>query len=279
MGLLHSLQSKLEFAGCTSPQFRSNTGLGRIAVAAFGLGIVLGMHLTILVYLVAQQAVAAFRGEGALASSALLWCIHIVSLTMFHFMEFFTTALFKPESVSYDAFIINHSTMYTAAILAAWAEFWLESWLFPTFKPSWAGIAAVGLVLVVLGQSFRVSAMWTCQSHFNHQIMVEKEEQHRLVTHGVYTYLRHPSYFGWFWWSVGTQVLLLNPVCVVGYAVSSWSFFNGRIPFEEDLLREFYPDEYQAYMNRTYIGIPFIVNDRRPQGGDRASDPSLKKQQ
>lgn len=40
-----------------------------------------------------------------------------------------------------------------------------------------------------------------------------------MVTSGMYTYLRHPGYFGWFLWSVGTQVLLCNPICAVAFAV------------------------------------------------------------
>lgn len=34
----------------------------------------------------------------------------------------------------------------------------------------------------------------------------QREDSHQLVTRGVYRFLRHPSYFGWFWWSLGTQV-------------------------------------------------------------------------
>lgn len=47
------------------------------------------------------------------------------------------------------------------------------------------------------------------------------------------SHLRHPAYFGWFWWSIGTQMLLCNPVCIVVYAAASWRFFSQRIPFEE----------------------------------------------
>ncbi len=71
-------------------------------------------------------------------------------------------------------------------------------------------------------------------------------------------YLRHPSYFGWFWWSIGTQVLLCNPVCSVGFACAAWYFFNERIPYEEWRLLEFFPGQYEAYMRRSHIGIPFL---------------------
>ena len=81
---------------------------------------------------------------------------------------------------------------------------------------------------------------------------------HRLVTTGVYSVLRHPSYCGWFWWSLGTQVLLANPVCLFLYALLSWRFFRDRIPFEEATLGAFYPREYPSYRARTHVGTPFI---------------------
>lgn len=74
----------------------------------------------------------------------------------------------------------------------------------------------------------------------------------------VYSYLRHPSYFGWFYWSVGTQLILCNPLCIIAYAIVSWKFFDGRIPFEENTLVKFYGNEYREYARKTPIGIPFI---------------------
>src|SRR4051812_31669288 len=47
---------------------------------------------------------------------------------------------------------------------------------------------------------------------------------------------RHPSYVGWFYWSVGTQLLLCNPLCTVLYGLAAWAFFKDRIPYEEALL-------------------------------------------
>jgi protein-S-isoprenylcysteine O-methyltransferase Ste14 len=58
--------------------------------------------------------------------------------------------------------------------------------------------------------------------------------------------LRHPSYFGWFYWSIGTQIILCNPICVVFYSYATWKFFAGRIPYEESLLEKFYPVSYKV---------------------------------
>jgi len=78
------------------------------------------------------------------------------------------------------------------------------------------------------------------------------------VTHGIYSYLRHPAYFGFFWWSVGTQLLLSNPISLVAYTAATFYFFYDRIPYEEELLIHFFGDRYRAYQQRTYIGIPFL---------------------
>ena len=89
--------------------------------------------------------------------------------------------------------------------------------------------------------------------------MTERTRSHKLVPHGVYATFRHPAYCGWFWWSLGTQVLLANPVALVAYALAAWQFFHNRIPYEEAYLRSFYGAEYAEYARRTYIGIPFVT--------------------
>ena len=73
-----------------------------------------------------------------------------------------------------------------------------------------------------------------------------------------FSFSRHPSYVGWFWWSVGTQVILLNPFCMVAYAAASWKFFSDRIYTEEMTLVQFFGEKYVEYQQRVGTGIPFI---------------------
>lgn len=114
--------------------------------------------------------------------------------------------------------------------------------------------------MVVGGQYFRSLAMWQCGESFNHMIAHEKPSHHRLMTSGIYQYLRHPSYFGWFYWSIGMQLVLGNFWCFAAYFYVSWKFFHERIPYEEELLLRFYGDEYRQYVARSYIGIPFVFS-------------------
>jgi protein-S-isoprenylcysteine O-methyltransferase len=166
-------------------------------------------------------------------------------------------ALWKPRDLRYESYIINHSSAYTIAATASWVEFWIEYLFFPSLK-GWHTAFLVGTAVMVVGQFFRSAAMWTARSNFAHRIEEQSRQGHVLVTHGVYRLLRHPSYFGWFWWSVASQVVLGNPICLVAYTVASWNFFCARIPYEEDTLVRLFPEEYPVYRNRTIIGIPLI---------------------
>lgn len=87
----------------------------------------------------------------------------------------------------------------------------------------------VGLALIVLGQLARSYAMAHAGTNFSHLVAARHEQGHVLVTTGIYGLLRHPSYFGFFWWGIGTQIMLGNPVCTVGYACVLWMFFSSRI--------------------------------------------------
>lgn len=73
-----------------------------------------------------------------------------------------------------------------------------------------------------------------------------------------YSVLRHPSYVGFFYWAIGTQLVLCNPLSTVLYGLAAWTFFSKRIVYEESTLRALFPGDYEDYMSRTYIGIPFI---------------------
>lgn len=77
------------------------------------------------------------------------------------------------------------------------------------------------------------------------------------MTHGIYSFSRHPGYFGWFWWSVSTQILLCNPLSAMAFAYISFKFFKDRIPYEEYFLCRYFPD-YKTYRARVPTRIPGI---------------------
>jgi protein-S-isoprenylcysteine O-methyltransferase len=142
-------------------------------------------------------------------------------------------------------------------------EYWLETMMFGTYKFS-STFISLGISFLVIGQLIRSLAMWTCGESFSHMVQDQRPENHRLVKHGIYSVFRHPSYFGWFIWSAGTQLLLCNPICFVFYIYSSWTFFAHRIAYEEELLVQFYGNDYIEYAKSTIIGIPFVPSAYSP---------------
>lgn len=155
-------------------------------------------------------------------------------------------------------------------------------------------VSLLGLLMVLCGECLRKAAMLTAGSNFNHIVQNEKAQSHVLVTGGVYSLFRHPSYVGWFYWSIGTQVgrlllptelqrcaeplmffcvkfhlltfslqvLLCNPLCVLCYSLASWRFFRERIEEEELSLIHFFGEDYVEYKQRVSTGLPFISGIR-----------------
>lgn len=257
--MLSSVQDFLSFNNCTSHVFKKN-GIGKIGVASFWLGLVGGIHLCMLFFALLLSMIDDVVVVLPFNIYAVIqWSTYMSLLCTFHFLEFFITALFQPSNLSYESLIINHSEAYTIAATASWIEYWIEMWFFGgIYWKMNVYFCVFGLFMLLLGQLMRTVAMATCGKYFAHVIMTERTNEHKLITHGVYSILRHPSYFGWFYWSIGTQVLLCNPICIVLYAYSAWIFFKSRIPYEESLLVKFYGTEYVDYMSRTVIGIPGI---------------------
>lgn len=182
--------------------------------------------------------------------------VYLQLLCGFHMLEFITTSLFNPTEVDSDLFLLEDYQMLAANVLAL-VEYAVKVYWFG-YTPRYT-IAVVGLLVALVGQGFRTMAMYTAGTLFNHYIQRQRRDRHTLVTHGIYQWLRHPLYFGFWWWFVGLQVMLQNVVVAVSGGYVLWKFFRGRIEFEEELLVEFFGDDYIDYASKTTIGIPGIV--------------------
>ncbi|KAL7648687.1 UNVERIFIED_CONTAM: hypothetical protein RMT77_000594 [Armadillidium vulgare] len=203
-----------------------------------------------------------FFGIGVIISALTPWSykpfgFYLIILSFFHFSEYLLTAITNPSNLSLDSFLLNHSVSYWVAACCSWIEFFLERWLLTSYKEYWY-VSVIGIVICILGEITRKLAMITANKNFNHIVQVSRQESHELVTWGIYRLFRHPSYVGWFWWSVGTQIVLLNPICFIGYAITSWYFFYVRVYFEEMMLIRFFGQKYVDYKKKVGTGLPFI---------------------
>ncbi|RLV85865.1 Protein-S-isoprenylcysteine O-methyltransferase [Meyerozyma sp. JA9] len=220
----------------------SKVNLATVALKAFGLGVVLSVCLGVLVLHVSnthQYGVTTIRITTYLAL-----------ISTFHMLEFMSTCLFNNSQVDDDSFILNDTELHLVLSMSL-IEVILEPFVF-----DWS--TNLGLILALLGQLCRTGAMYTARESFNHYIQQEKDDNHVLIKHGIYKYIRHPSYFGFFWWFIGTQLYLGNTVILVGGSYKLWKFFKARIEYEELLLIKFFKNDYVRYRAATPVGIPFI---------------------
>ncbi|KAF2107182.1 prenyl cysteine carboxyl methyltransferas-like protein Ste14 [Lophiotrema nucula] len=254
------IDAELRAKEASNIQFRRAGGLSRaffpggdralsgIAIRAFllGCGAVLGILLSI---------------ELVLHESH-LWraSLFLTVLSIFHFLEFWTTAEYNTPTAFISSFLLSNGSQYRLAHSIAFVETIITSYFFPVWQSRFnpPAVIALGIIMVAIGQVVRSFAMAQAGTNFNHQVQSRKNEGHELVTAGLYSVFRHPSYFGFFWWGIGTQVVLGNSISLAGYAGILWYFFKKRITHEEKHLVSFFGEDYTAYRARTRVWIPFI---------------------
>ncbi|CAK7337852.1 unnamed protein product [Dovyalis caffra] len=179
-----------------------------------------------------------------------------LAIFVFHGSEYvLAAAIHGRSSVNLSSLLISKA--YVFAMMFSLLEYVVEIALFPGLKEYW-WISNLGLVMVIIGEVIRKLAIITAGRAFTHLIKVYHEEHHDLITHGVYRFVRHPSYTGFLIWSVGTQIMLCNPISTIGFAIVVWRFFAQRIPYEEFFLRQFFGLEYKVYASQTPSGVPFV---------------------
>jgi protein-S-isoprenylcysteine O-methyltransferase Ste14 len=89
-------------------------------------------------------------------------------------------------------------------------------------------------------------------------VTLELRENHRLITEGVYSRVRHPMYAALFLYSIGQALVIPNWVVGPSYFVTFGILFALRIGAEERMMLETFGDEYAAYMARTKLLVPGI---------------------
>lgn len=221
----------------------SNRGVGSYGTLGFALGIPFGFALSTFLM-------------GGECRDFWLW---VLLMSFFHFTEWFATALYNLPKLSVDSFLINHSTGYTVALMASIIEYWVEYYLFGLTSTSF--IMVIGSCIALTGLVVRIAAMHTNKVGFTHIVQDTRRTDHQLCTWGIYKYVRHPGYFGWFWWTIGNQILMQNFVCAAGFAYVSYRFFKDRIAEEEEQMEreDFFGSTYTEYKKRTPTYIPGIL--------------------
>ncbi|MBI4415457.1 MAG: isoprenylcysteine carboxylmethyltransferase family protein, partial [Euryarchaeota archaeon] len=141
------------------------------------------------------------------------------------------------------------------------------------FNPIDTTMQVAGVVLASVGLGIAAVAGRTLAKH----VYARAKDERRLITTGIYAYVRHPLYLAFVLFPLGLVLLTLNYLTLL-LALSFWFFTDGdleacgrrgkltflptAIECEEEGLRRRYGEEYERYASRTGTLVPRLG---RPQ--------------
>ncbi len=136
-------------------------------------------------------------------------------------------------------------------LLSAWLPAYTdrrEFWVFDGDAVRWLGVA-----LYVGGGALRLWPVFVLGRRFSGLVAIQPG--HALVTDGIYSVIRNPSYVGLLVLSLGWALAFRSGVGVLLAALNIPPIV-ARIRSEEKLLRAHFGEEYEAYRTRTWRLVP-----------------------
>jgi protein-S-isoprenylcysteine O-methyltransferase Ste14 len=121
--------------------------------------------------------------------------------------------------------------------------------------PQWLNYAGAGLFAIA------IYLIW--QSHHdlgrNWTPVVALRNEAKLITGGIFTYIRHPMYAAHLLWAVAQVLLLPNWLAGYSFLIVQIPFCYFRIRDEEKMMLKQFDNDYRSYMARTKRLIPGIL--------------------
>lgn len=112
-----------------------------------------------------------------------------------------------------------------------------------------------GVVLFAAGGVLRIRPVFVLGRRFSGLVAIQTG--HALITSGIYSVVRHPSYLGLLVNMLGWGLAFRSGVGIL-LAVLALVPLLARIASEEALLRAHFGTEYDAYCDRTWRLVPFV---------------------
>jgi protein-S-isoprenylcysteine O-methyltransferase Ste14 len=129
-----------------------------------------------------------------------------------------------------------------------------SSWLDGLNYAAPAGTRILGAMLLCAG----LWLFWRSHADLGKSwsVTLELRENHRLVTSGVYRFIRHPMYASFFLLAAAQGFLLNNWLAGWSAAVAVLLLYVVRVPAEEAMMLGSFGAEYRSYVERTGGLVP-----------------------
>jgi protein-S-isoprenylcysteine O-methyltransferase Ste14 len=115
---------------------------------------------------------------------------------------------------------------------------------------------AIGMALVVIGFIIRIYSILTLNQYFTYS--VAKVENHKIISTGLYKFIRHPGYLGQFIIFMGISISMSNWLFILSMMIPVSLGYLYRIKVEEKFMTDQLGNDYKNYQEQTKKVIPMV---------------------
>jgi protein-S-isoprenylcysteine O-methyltransferase Ste14 len=115
---------------------------------------------------------------------------------------------------------------------------------------------SIGIAIMLTGMALRFWSVFTLGRSF--RTTIETDQDQKVVSHGPYKLVRHPSYSGWLLMCCGYGIAVQNWLSLLVAVILPLAALLVRIRIEEAALISSFGSEYIEYQRRTKKLIPWV---------------------
>lgn len=186
--------------------------------------------------------------------------LHTIYLIILLFWPFTETILMAVKRAKGDMYEVKdrHSLLliWLTIIASLIAAVYCKKFTFAIIPLSDAIEAPVVIFIIVAGMVLRWVSILTLGRFFTANVSIA--DNHRLVTKGIYHYLRHPSYTGVLISFAGIAITFRNWLSFIACFIPVLLVLLYRIRVEEQVLLNHFGNIYMEYKKHTKCLLPYI---------------------
>ena len=193
-----------------------------------------------------------------MVSSLNLWFLIAGYLVMLAFLVIQELLRRTPEAKTFQRGASEKGSMLIIGVtlgVGLWLPLIMYLWGFTLF-PADIAEGLVALAVMLFGLGLRIWAAVTLGGYYTRTLMTTKD--HKVVTTGPYSRIRHPAYLGVILLWSGFGVLSFNLVIAFVFPVMFVVVYLYRISVEEKMLVRELGEDYVQYQRKTRKLIPAV---------------------
>ena len=188
--------------------------------------------------------------------SILHFQIYLILLFLFQFLD----TMIRPisEKGEADKFSIIILLLFFASPFFHILDYYENIYIISKNFPFWDNlvISYIGISIYIIGGLVAIVSRIQLGKFGSGSLVIE--EDHKLMTKGVYRNIRHPMYSGALIGIIGGGLVFRTIFMLVSCFILYFLVFIHRVKQEEQILIGEFGEEYLSYMKKTKRLIPFI---------------------